>query len=182
MAHRPDDVVASRPRLGPEQEIPGAEAEAAAVGQQIPDRELAGDPRVVHPEFRQVVDDPVIPVELALVNQDAERGRGEGLGQRRDLKDGVGVHRVGLPNFPHTVPLGVDQLAVFHYPDGDPRSLERLHGSLRQYVELLGSRLLSWSGHGKQQTDQHQPTQDSPRIMNPAHDSSVPFSSSSPRF
>jgi hypothetical protein len=82
------------------------------VGQQVADRELARHVRVVEPEVRQVVDDLVIPVDLALVDEQREGRRRERLRVRRDAKEGIGVDLAGLAQFAHAVAAGKDDLAV----------------------------------------------------------------------
>ena len=80
-----------------EHQVARAEAEAAAVDQQVADRHLARDPGIVHLEAGQVVDDLVVPAELALVDQDRERRGGERLAGRSGHEDRVGVDRLRMP-------------------------------------------------------------------------------------
>ena len=48
-----------------EQQVAGAEPEAAAMDEQVADRHLARDPGIVHPEIGHVVDHLVVPADLA---------------------------------------------------------------------------------------------------------------------
>ena len=60
-----------------EQQITGAIAQTRAVNEQVADREFASDPRIVHLEARQVVDDLIVPAKLAGINQRGERRHGD---------------------------------------------------------------------------------------------------------
>jgi hypothetical protein len=74
-----------------EKEIAGAEAEAAAMDEQVADRHLPGHPRIVHPEFGHMIDDLVVPLDPAAIYQDGKGRDGEGLAGRSDLEDRVGI-------------------------------------------------------------------------------------------
>src|SRR5690606_3905735 len=86
VAERVDDLVRGGVAVREHQEVAGAERQPAAMRQEVADRELTRDPRVVHPELGQVVDYPVFPVKLPLVGENGERSRGEGLRDRADLE------------------------------------------------------------------------------------------------
>ena len=72
--------------VGPVHEVPGAQAQARTVGEQVADGEFAGDVGIRQLEARQVLDDGVIPGQLALVHQDRHGGRAESLGIGGDAK------------------------------------------------------------------------------------------------
>ena len=81
-----DDFVAAEVAGRKEHQVAGAQAEPAAVRQQVADRHLAGDVRVVHLEGGHVLGDRVVPADLAFVHQHGERGAGERLGIGRDAE------------------------------------------------------------------------------------------------
>jgi len=60
------------------------------VGQQVANRHPGGDILIHELEVGQIGANSGIEVELALVDQAHDRGTGVGLGQRADLKAGVG--------------------------------------------------------------------------------------------
>ena len=62
--------------------------------EQVADRHLASDPRIPHAKIRHVVDDLVVPLDLALVDQGRERRVGERLAGRAGEKDRVGIDRL----------------------------------------------------------------------------------------
>ncbi len=64
--------------------------------EQVPDRHFTRHPRVVHLEPRHVVDNAIVPGEIAAIHQHRERGGRERLADRAELKDGVGVDALGL--------------------------------------------------------------------------------------
>ena len=119
-----------------EHQVAGAQAQAAAVRQQVANGEFARDVRVVHAELRQDVDDLVVPAHLAFVHEHGEGRRREGLGVGADLEQGVGAHLLGLPLLAHAIALGVDQLAVLDDADGHARHLEGLHGARDGAIDL----------------------------------------------
>ena len=80
--------------LGKKQQVALAKAKAAAVDEQVADGHLARDPRIVHAETGHVVDDLVVPLDLALVDQGRERRDGERLAGRSGEEDRVGIDRL----------------------------------------------------------------------------------------
>ena len=97
---------------------PCAEAEAAAVDEQVADRHLARDPRIPHAEVGHVVDDLVVPLDLAFVDQRRERGVGERLAGRSGEEDRVGVDRLVGGEVAHAPAVRERDLAVLDDGDG----------------------------------------------------------------
>ena len=141
---------------GPPEQVARAEAEAAPVNQQVADRQLARHVRVVHLEPRQVVDDGRVPLQLALLDEQAERRGGEHLRVRRDAEQRPRVDRRRVAQLAHAVALGDDHLVVFHDGQADAGDVERLHHALDEAVEVgrddLG-RLCELPGRPQQQGD-----------------------------
>src|SRR5438105_2396071 len=75
----PDRLGAAQIRARYEQQIAGAQPKSAAMHEQVADRHLARDPRVVHLESRQAIDHFVVPADLALIDENSERSDGERL-------------------------------------------------------------------------------------------------------
>ena len=67
--------------------------------EQVADRHLARDPRVVHLEARQSIDHLVVPADLALIDEDGEIGDRERLAGRSGRENRVGVDRRRRPSF-----------------------------------------------------------------------------------
>ncbi len=101
----PRDLLAVVGGFRPPQQIAGAEAETAAVHQQVAHRDLARDERIPHRERRQIADHRRVPFELALLDQQAERRRRERLGVRRDPEQRARVHRRRVSELAHAVSL-----------------------------------------------------------------------------
>ena len=118
-----------------EQQVALAEAEAAAVDEQVADRHLARDPRVVHAEVGHVVDDLVVPLDLALVDQRRERRVGERLAGRSGGEDRVGVDRLVGGDVAHAPALRERDLAVLDDGDGDAGRAELLAQLLDALLE-----------------------------------------------
>ena len=115
-------VIAARP----EQQVAGAQAQAAVVGQQVAHAHLRGDPGVGHAEARQVFDHLVFQRQPALVGQHRQRGGGEGLGVGSDRTQGVCVHLAGLAQLAHAPAAFEHDLAVLDHGHRDPGHLEAL--------------------------------------------------------
>ncbi len=134
-----------------EEQVTLPQSEAAAMHQQVADRHLARDPGVVHPEIRQVIDDRVVPVDLALVHEDRERGGREGLRGRTDLEQRVGVDRLRGVEAADAVSAGERDLAVLDDCDGGARHALLFHHRLDAGVEAFRRR-----GGGETRKDEKQ--------------------------
>ena len=76
----------------------------------------------------QIVDDRRVPGDLALLDEEAERRRGEDLGVRGDAEERPGVDRGRIAELPDAVALGQDDAAVLDDGQGQAGDLEGLHG------------------------------------------------------
>uniref|UniRef100_A0A0N4ZWA5 Nitrite reductase n=1 Tax=Parastrongyloides trichosuri TaxID=131310 RepID=A0A0N4ZWA5_PARTI len=92
--------------------VAGAQAEAGAVAQGIAHGDALADHRVRQGEAGQIGLDRLVPLHLALVDQDGQAGGGDVLGVRRDGEQGVLIDRLGLALAAHAVTLGQHRLAV----------------------------------------------------------------------
>ncbi len=121
----PGDDLAGRGRLFVPQQI--GIRHTGPMRQQVADPHLAGHVRVVEGEPRQVLGDRVVPPELALVDEHAERRRGHRLGRRADGEQRVLVDRLGRAEAAHAVALGEHDLAVLDHGDRQARRLPVTH-------------------------------------------------------
>ena len=80
------DLVAVVRRRPPQ---PVAARKAAAVREQVPDRQLPGHVRVSKLETGEVLRDGIVPGDLAGIDEHGEGGRGERLGAGRDGEEGA---------------------------------------------------------------------------------------------
>jgi hypothetical protein len=118
--------------------VAGKNIKTAAMGQQIADSEFACDIRIIHPELRQMVDDLVVPAQLAFVYEDGERGSSKCLRVGTDLEQCVWVDAAWLPGFAYAVALGEDELAVCNNSDRHAGDLKGLHRTSYGLVYFLG--------------------------------------------
>ena len=116
-AQAPHRLLARQIAVGDEQKVARAKPEAAAMNEQIAHRHLARHPRIPHAEIGHMVDDLVVPFQLALVDQDGERGDGEGLARRAGAEDRVRADALGLADLAHAPALRERRLAILD--DGD---------------------------------------------------------------
>ena len=122
-----DDLAPAVGRFRPEQEVARAEPEAAPVDEEVADGHLARHVRVPHLEPGEVARDRAVPLELALLDEEAQgRGR-EDLGVGGDAEERLRVDRRRLAELADAVALGQDDLAVLDHGDGHARDLEGLH-------------------------------------------------------
>jgi hypothetical protein len=108
-------------------QVPDECAETTAVAEEIADRDLAGDQRIVQLELRHVAEDRIVPRNLAVLHQQTHRRRGERLRARTDAEEGVGVDLATLLEVAHTEAFGEDHLLVLDYGDGSARDLPSIH-------------------------------------------------------
>ena len=149
-----DGFLARQAAARDEQQIPCPQPEPAAVDQQIADRHLAGDPRIVHTEPRDVVDHLVVPAELALIDEDGDRRRGERLAGRAGLEDRVGVDLGGLAELADAPALGERGLAMLDDRDGDAGRAGLLAQRLDLGIEARGR--IRQSGNGEREQRQRE--------------------------
>ncbi len=115
------EVGAADPGRRHEHQVALAAAEAAAVHEQVAHRDLARDPGVVHSKVGEVIDDAVVPADLAFLDQDRERRGRKSLGRRADLEQRVGADGLRRAQLAHAVTAGEGHLAVLHDRDGGSR-------------------------------------------------------------
>ncbi len=105
------------------------------MGEHVAQRDLAGDPGIVHLEAGIVADDRVVPVDDAIPDQRRHHRRGDRLRQGGELKDRVRIDRVGLALRAHAKPFEIDDLVLVDDGDrhaGDAGALPRRFGELLQ--------------------------------------------------
>ena len=119
-----DDLAAREGRGRKVQEVAFAQAQPAAVGEQIADGHLLRDVGVVHPERREMTGDGIVPPELAVFDEQAQGGRGERLGVGGDGEEGIAVDGSGGALATHAVALGQHHAAVLHHRHRDAGDLE----------------------------------------------------------
>ena len=95
---------------------------AGAVREHIANRDVAGDPRVLQSEPRQVLHDRRVPGDDAQTNLFRYDGRGDGFRYRRKLEDGIGIDRGTVTGPAHAKAFRVDGAAILHHGDGDARN------------------------------------------------------------
>ena len=134
---RRGDLLRGRRSRRPPQQVAGAEPEPAAVHQQIANRQLARDERIPHLEPRQVAHDRRVPLDLALLDQQAERRRGEDLRVGRDAEQRAGVHRRrARPASGRRSPSPPPPASSLTMASRQPGNLERLHDRRDEGVEI----------------------------------------------
>ena len=101
-----DDLVAAQVAGREEHQVSRAQAESAAVRQQVADGHLARDVGVVQLEAGHVLRHRVVPADLAFIHQHGERGGGERLGVGRDAEQRLRGDRRRLTLLAHAVPFG----------------------------------------------------------------------------
>src|SRR5215468_8574207 len=112
--------------------------------QQVADGHLAGDPRVVHLEVRQMIDYLVVPTDLALIDEDGERCDRDGLAGRAGRKNRVRIDAIGLPECFDTEAFGEDDPIVLDDRDGHPGHADLRACRFRTLLETRG-----WGSEGE---------------------------------
>ena len=101
------------------------------MGVHVGDGHVVTDPRIAHRERRQVLTHGGVPLHNTFADLLGNHGGSDRLGQRRDLKDGVGVHFAVLADLPDAETLGEG-----HLPAAD--NCHREAGDLRLRHDALG--------------------------------------------
>ncbi len=126
--HLVDRVVEAAPvDVGPRQ--------TRAMREQVTHGDLACHPWIVQRELRQVIDDAIVPAQLALVHQHGERRGGHRLGRGADGKARVLVDRVRLADLAKAVSLCEHQRVVLHEGDRQPGQVPVAHGTRDVRIE-----------------------------------------------
>src|SRR5215208_6399534 len=103
--------------------------------QQISDGELACNVRVVEPKLRQDVDHAIVEMQLALVDEHAERCRSHCLGGRADGEARVLVGALRRPNLQYAVSFREDERVILDDRDGERRHVPVLRCLLHIAIE-----------------------------------------------
>ena len=116
--------------------------EARIVAHQVAHAQIAGDVGVAEPEGREVVDDRVVPGDLALVHEHGHGGGGEGLGCGPHRKDRVLVDRIRPPDLLDAEAARIGDLVALNHRDRDAGNIpvphHVAHGVLQPGEPLLG--------------------------------------------
>ena len=116
-------------------------SQTASMGQDVADRDLAGHIRVEQLEPGQVIGHPIVPPDLALVDQDADSGGRERLRVGADGEQGVLIDRAPTPELPLAEPARVDDLPVLDDGDRQTHHPELVAHLLDVCIEIVGQRL-----------------------------------------
>src|SRR4051795_12548372 len=111
------------------------------MNEQVADRHLARDPWIPHAEVGHVVDDLVVPFDLARVGECRERRIGEGLHSRASEEDRIGVYRLVGRDVADAPAARKGRLAVFDDRDRDSRHAELL-------AEFFDALIEAWRWRG----------------------------------
>ncbi len=151
VAELPEDFFPAPVGVEPEQ-VPGAEGEAAPVGEQVPDGELMRHiRRAAQAEPGEIVGDRIVPAELAVVHQDAERRGGDRLGIGGHLEERVLVDLRRISHPADAPAGGKDDLAVPDHADGGPGLVEALERGRDVGIDVLGRGLRREGAQGDRQ-------------------------------
>src|SRR5260370_31219784 len=119
--------------------------------EQIADGHLARYPRIVHLKARQPIDDFVVPADLALVGQNAERGHRKRLARRAGGKNRIGVNRIRRPQALDAEPLGQSDLVIIDDRDRHAGNADVLAQFFNPALEAGG-----WSRNGRRDAQKRQ--------------------------
>jgi hypothetical protein len=117
------------------EQVTGMVGQAAAMGEDVGDRRVVGDPRVREREVGQVLAHRVRPGHLPALRRGGDHGRADRLRDRGQLEHGVGVDRGGLADLAHAEALGVQDLALVDDADRDSGDRGRREIGLDDPVE-----------------------------------------------
>ena len=134
------------------------------MGERVTDLDLAGNPRVVHFESGQMLDDGIIPRNFLFVDEDAEGCGGESLGVGGDAEERAVVDGSGIAEFADSVALGDDDFSILDDGEGHAGNVEGLHGALHPSVEISG-----WSGLGDGETSDKEEGEEKGEVPLNAH-------------
>ena len=110
------------------------------MAEQVAEGHFLIDVGVVHLEGGKVLGNRIVPLDLALIDEQAQRRRRERLGDRADGEHRVCVHRHRLAELADAVALGDDYLVVLDHGQRQARNfpfLERLLNVGMKFLERL---------------------------------------------
>ncbi|MNS99172.1 hypothetical protein D3C72_1335690 [compost metagenome] len=120
--------------LGQHHQIAGIGRQARAVADQIANGELTRHPGIRQAELRHIVDDRIVPVQPPFLLQLGDHCGGEGLRDRTDAEQGVGVDRHRRPVVHDAVALQVGRLSRLDHRDSDAWNFK---GRERRFHDLI---------------------------------------------
>src|SRR5579884_533139 len=103
------------------------------MSEQIPGRHALSGKGIVHFESGKIVSDRLIPLQFALIDQDAQSRCCEGFCARGDSEEGVGCYVQILSDIAFTKALRKDELAIFDNSDSQAGQLPILHCGLYEF-------------------------------------------------
>src|SRR5438105_8513703 len=116
--------------------------EPSPMSDQITRSHALGRDGVIHLEFRKILPDWLVPIELALVIQGPHRERSKRLADRANGKQGRSGNWQSVFDVTQAETARVDHLPVLHHSDGEPRHLPLLHLQWDRLVERCQTRTL----------------------------------------
>ncbi len=128
--------------------VAGIAGKAAAVIEEVGDRDLLGRIGVVQLEGGIEIGDARVPGDQPLAHQRRHDGRGDGLGEGGELEHGVGIDLAGLTGLAYAEPSEIDHLVLIDDGDGEPRHLALGDRIFRHLLELWDRGLDLLLGHG----------------------------------
>jgi hypothetical protein len=134
VAGAPDDLDPIQGGGDPDVVVAG---DTGPVGEEVPDRYVTCDVWVGELEPGQVVDDGVVPLDGALVDQHAQSGGGHGLGSGGDGEEGVLIDGLTGTDLPFAVTPCEDDLVAVDDGDGEAGDLPVDHGLPEVGVEAF---------------------------------------------
>src|SRR5690606_38164160 len=129
--------------------VTGVVWQSAAMGVEVGDGDVRGDPWIAEGEGGIDVRHPRVPANLTLANETGDHGRPERFGDRGELEDGAGVHRLTGVDVPYPEAFGEHDLVVRHHADGDAGDSGAVHhipDDGRQLLERAGNRVRNVAG------------------------------------
>jgi len=116
--------------------------ESGPVRHEVPHRDLAAHPGIVHLQLGQVAGHGVVPFELPLLDEDGERGAGERLAVGGNAEAGLPVDGRGLADTADPEAPRQDHVPVLDDADPDPGHVELVEHTDDDIAEALEGRRL----------------------------------------
>src|SRR5260370_19739842 len=123
------------------QRIAGVVRQSAAMAEHVAQRDLARHPRVMHCKFGIVANDRVVTCDQSVADERRDHRRSDGLRQRRELENRVGIDGLGLACLPDAEAFEVDDLILVDDGDGQARyasSFQRFEHEIVQVWKISG--------------------------------------------